>query len=108
MLRYIFTVFAHEYFHLHHYVWLHKHNSINLDKGINKYNLGTIIKESLASYFGRTYALCKKYYDISNELIDSWNKNDENFWPYAGAKAIENNSLLMIFFMNNFIHLKTR
>ena len=108
MLRYIFTVFAHEYFHLHHYVWLHKHNSINLDKGIEKYNFGTIIKESLASYFERAHALCKKYYDISNELIDSWNKNDENFWPYAGAKAIENNSLLMIFFMNNFIHLKTR
>ena len=37
----IFTVFAHEYFHLHHYVWLHKHNSISLDKGINKYNPGT-------------------------------------------------------------------
>ena len=87
---------------------MHKHNSINLDKGIGKYNLGTIIKESLDIYFGRAYALCKKYYDISNELIDSWNKNYENFCPYAGAKTIDNNSLLMTFFMNHFIHLKTR
>ena len=62
----------------------------------------------VTSYFERAYALCKKYYDISNELIDSWNKNDKNFWPYAGAKTIDNNSLLITFFMNHFIHLKTR
>ena len=48
----------------------------------------------------------QKIYDISNELIDSWNKNYENFCPYAGAKTIDNNSLLMTFFMNHFIHLK--
>ena len=60
----------------------------------------------VTSYFERAYALWKKYYDISNELIDSWNKNYENFCPYAGAKTIDNNSLLMTFFMNNFIHLK--
>ena len=50
----------------------------------------------------------QEIYDISNELIDSWNQNDKNFWPYAGAKTIDNNSLLMTFFMNHFIHLKTR
>ena len=50
----------------------------------------------------------QEIYDISNELIDSWNQNDENFWPYTGAKTIDNNSLLITFFMNGFIHLKTR
>ena len=49
----------------------------------------------------------EEIYDISNELIDSSNKNDENFWPYAGAKTIDNNSLLITFFMNHFIHLKS-
>ena len=50
----------------------------------------------------------QEIYDIPNELIDSWNQNDKNFWPYAGAKTIDNNSLLITFFMNHFIHLKTR
>ena len=59
---------------------------------IKKYNPGKIIKESLASYFECTYAKLKNYNDIANNLIDSWNKNDENYWPYAGAKSITNNS----------------
>lgn len=88
----IFTVFAHEYLHLHHYDCLHKHNSFKLDNAINKYNPGTIVKESLASYFEYSYALIKGYNDIANILIDSWNKNDENYWPYAGAKTIRNYS----------------
>ena len=50
----------------------------------------------------------QEIYDISNELIDSWNQNDENFWPYAGAKTIDNNTLLITFFINHFIDLKTR
>ena len=50
----------------------------------------------------------QEIYDISNELIDSWNQNDKNFWPYAGSKTIDNNSLLIKFFMNHFIYLKTR
>lgn len=88
----IFTVLSHEYFHLHHFACLHEYNSLNLDKGISKYNPGKIIKESLASYFECTYAKFKNYNDIANNLIDSWNKNDENYWPYAGAKSITNNS----------------
>ena len=87
----IYTVFAHEYLHLHHYHYLHKYNCIENDKAISKYNPGEIIKESLASYFECTYALNKNYTDIANKLIDSWNKNDEDYWPYAGAKKIKNN-----------------
>ena len=88
----IYTVLAHEYLHLYHYLFLHRFNSFKIDKGINKYKPGEIIKESLASYFEHTYASCKNYDDIANLLSDGWSRYSEDYWPYAGAKMIRNHS----------------
>ena len=36
------------------------------------------------------YSYSKRFAKIVTELKESWNKNSEKFWPYAGAKEIRN------------------
>ncbi len=87
----LYTVFAHEYFHFHHYFNIKEENKPNHKKYLSKLNTyipAKVIKEGLASYFEYEYAMIKGYFAIAKRTENSWYNNDMNYYPYAAAKHI--------------------
>ena len=79
--------FAHELFHFWHYTFLYLEKK---DEDIlNRIDATSkVIKESLASYF--EYSYCNTH-GIPFDKYAMWFKHEPSFFPYAGAKSIENN-----------------
>ena len=97
----LYTVLAHEYLHYHQYFCLFsngRHVPSSIINAINTYRPGAIVKESLASYFEYIYGICKRYYNISNDLKLSWTKHSVDYWPYSGAGYIVNDYHFMAIF----------
>ncbi len=78
--------FAHELFHFWHYYLLYlegkDYDIINRIDATSK-----VIKESLASYF--EYSYCNMH-GIPFDKYAMWFKHEPSFFPYAGAKFMEN------------------
>lgn len=79
---------SHEYFHSHHYYAI----CLGSVPEINCYNPGTIVKESLASWFECKYCEEKLHKQpMAQGLKDSWKTVADHywdFWSYAGACLI--------------------
>lgn len=93
----LFSTFAHEYFHFHHYYSIWEKYDVRhggcldskYEAELNAYYPGKVVKESLASYFEREYMIRNGY---NAEYIDGlkkvWDIYNWRCWPYSGAKYI--------------------
>ena len=93
----LYSTFAHEYFHFHHYYSIWETYDVRhggcldskYEAELNAYYPGKVVKESLASYFEREYMIHNGY---NAEYIDGlkkvWDIYNWRCWPYSGARYI--------------------